>query len=143
MINIYIKNKEGQKIYIEVSEDVAIVMQECRRAEWRNEAKEKYYRGLALSALTDDAIELKQSKPQRNLMVKSPEEQFLINEKRMELYLGLKKKLDSLTGRQYQVLSLLYCGFKSSAVAKKLGVSRQSINDIKKSVQKKFLDFLK
>lgn len=143
MTKIYFKNVDGQKIAIEVTDEIAKTMQECRREEWRNESKERYYRGRTLSTLTDDAIEFRQDKPERNLMVESPEEKLIAEEEKNELRIGLNKRLETLTDRQRQVLSLLYKGLTVTEIAKQLNVTKQSVNDIRKAIQNKFEDFLK
>lgn len=142
-MKIYFKDASGQKIEIEVSDEIAKTMQECRREEWRNDAKERYYRGRTLSTLTDDAIEFRQNKTERNLMVESPEEKLIAEEVRDELRVGLNQRLETLTERQKQVLSLLYKGLTITEIARKLNVTKQSANDIKKAIQNKFKEFLK
>ncbi len=109
-MKIYFKDASGQKIEIEVTDEVAKTMQECRREEWRNEAKERYYRGRTLSTLTDDAIEFRQEKAERSLMVESPEEKLIAEEERSVLRVELNKRLETLTKRQRQVLNLLCKG---------------------------------
>lgn len=143
MTKVYIRDANRQKIEIEVSEEVACAMKECRRQEWRNDAKERYYRGRTLSTLPDNAIEFKQDKPERNLIVSSPEELTIAAEERTELQLGLSETLETLTARQKQVLSLLHKGHSVTEIATLLGVTKQSINDIRKAIQNKFKTFLK
>lgn len=143
MTKIYFKDANGQKIEIEVTGEVAKTMRECRREEWRNDAKERYYRERTLSTLTEDAIEFRQDKPERNLMVESPEEKLIAEEEKNELRIGLNKRLETLTDRQRQVLSLLYKGLTVTEIAKQLNVTKQSVNDIKKAIQNKFESFLK
>lgn len=141
-MKIYFKDASGQKIEIEVIDEVAKTMQECRREAWRNEAKERYYRGRTLSTLTDDAIEFRQEKPERSLMVESPEEKLIAEEERYDLRVELNKRLETLTKRQRQVLKLLCKELTITEIAKQLNVTKQSVNDVKKAIQKKFKDFL-
>lgn len=143
MTKIYFRDSNDKKVEIEVCDKVAKTMRDCRREEWRNDAKERYYRGRTLSTLTDDAIEFRQDKPERNLMVNSPEERLIAEEERKELRIGLKKRLETLTERQKQIVSLLYKGFTITEIAKLLNVTKQSIYDIRKAIQNKFEDFLK
>jgi DNA-binding NarL/FixJ family response regulator len=142
-MKVYFKDASGQKIEIEVTDEVAKTMQECRREEWRNEAKERYYRGRTLSTLTDDAIEFRQEKQERSLMVESPEEKLIAEEERNVLRVELNKRLETLTKRQRQVLNLLCKGLTITEIAKQLNVTKQSVNDIRKAIQNKFEDFLK
>ena len=57
MTKIYLKNKKGNKVIV-VTDEVAIADLETRRAIWRNDAKEDYYREVSIDTLTDKDIRI-------------------------------------------------------------------------------------
>ena len=142
MTNIYFKNQNGCRVTIEAGEKVAEAYTELRRAEWRNEAMERYYRGRTLDTLTDDAIEYWQDKPERSLIVSSPEDEYIAIEERAERRKRIVIALSTLTERQAQVTKLLCKGKSITQIADILGVSKQSVNDIKQAIKNKIKDFL-
>ena len=135
MKTIYFKDGTGKKVYVKVSEEIAEAMQELRRSEWRNEAYERYYRGVSLSAMSDrdEQIEAAGTNP----------EDMLIDggEKRM-LHRNLNVAMRSLTPMQAKVLSMLQKGIGVREIAKILDKDPTTIRDIRKAIQKKFEKYL-
>lgn len=136
MTKIYFIDANGQKIAVSVTAEVAEADLESRRAIWRNDAKEGYYRAFSLDKLTDkkdccgdDSI--------------NPEKIYVDLFENSDSMLKLKKIIKTLTSRQQTVLRLLYKGHGVTEISKILSVKKQSVNDIRKSIQKKFKEFLK
>jgi len=134
---VYIVDGEGNRITVEVSKEVAEAMQECRKAEWRNDSIEMYYRDKALgslNALSDGDKEI--AGPDG---IESDDggsaERFRRD--------GIKAVLRSLTNRQKEVVRLLYKGKSVTEAARILGITHQSVGDIKKIISKKLEKFLK
>ncbi|MCL2369958.1 MAG: LuxR C-terminal-related transcriptional regulator [Firmicutes bacterium] len=128
---VYIVDGEGKRIAVEVTYEVAEAMAECRKAEWRNDAKEKYYRDKELGSLSDmdDQIACRGA-------LGEDSERDLRN-------LGIRQVFRSLTARQNEIARLLYKGKMVKEVAEILGVTHQSVSDIKKAISKKLKEFLK
>ena len=134
MKRVYVK-ENGNKVFAEVADEVESALTETRRAIWRNEAKERYYRGASLDAMTD--------KDKRVCGAASdPEEICIAAEERLEHRAKLAAALKSLTTRQAEVVKLLLKGKSVTGIAEFLGVTKQSVNDIRQAVQKKFKEFI-
>ena len=52
MKHIYIKDADGRKVIVEVTDDVAVAYRESMREEWRGDAKERYHT-ISLGAVAD------------------------------------------------------------------------------------------
>ena len=128
MKTVYYIDTKGKKITVEVSEAVADAMCECRRLEWRIESRERYHRLMSLDGALGENIGLLEKKMQHN------EE---------NTNSAFWHALKMLTKRQKQIVKMLTSGMSGAAIAANLGVSKQSINDIKKAIQKKLKVFLK
>ena len=136
MTEIYIKNAQGQKIVVEVSDDTAKVMLECRRAEWRNNAKEEYYRNPILNDLNDKDEEL-------GCELYNPERMMLAAEKKAEQQAIIIKVLKSLTPEQLNLVKLLKKGKSITEIAKLWGVSKASVSQMRYRIKEKFIKTLK
>lgn len=136
MTKIYIKNDKGQKIYIDVTNEVANADTECRRAEWRNDAKEKYYRDPKLHDLNDKDEELACEEH-------NPERKMIATEEQKELRVKMISALKSLTPEQLELVKLLKAGKRITEIASLLGVSKASVSQMRSRIQEKFKKFLK
>jgi DNA-binding CsgD family transcriptional regulator len=136
MTTIYFKDKDGHKVAVEVTDEVAAADTETRRAEWRNEAKERYYRDAKLQDLNDKDGELACEEF-------NPERMTVAVEESRDLRTGMKAVLKTLTPRQTQVLTLLKSGKTCLEISALLGVSKQSVNDVRNALKEKFKVFLK
>lgn len=143
MTTIYIKDADGKKVAVQVTDEVAAADAETRRAEWRNEAKQRYYCGRTLDTLTDDAIEYRQEKPESRLMTASPEDEHIAADERADLKAALTAALKSLTPEQIELVKMLKSGISVNAIAAKLGVDKSAISHRRKRIQEKIKKFLK
>jgi RNA polymerase sigma factor (sigma-70 family) len=136
MTKIYIKNDEGQRIYIEVTKEVANADTEFRRAEWRNDAKEKYYRDPKLHDLNDKDEELacEEHNPERKIIVAEEKKEF-----RAKMIAALK----SLTPEQLELVKFLKAGKTITQIATHFGVSKAAVSQMRNRIQEKFKKFLK
>jgi len=135
-VTVYITDGDGKRIAVEVSREVAGAMAESRRAEWRNDAKERYYRDKefgSLSRLGDSDKEITGTKT-------GIED---VNERAIERRTGMRAVFKQLTDRQREVVSLLYKGKSVTEAAEILGVAKPTVCKIKKAISKKFQTFLK
>lgn len=142
MRTIYFIDHAGKRITQEVTDEVADAIIETRRAEWRNDAKERYYRGRTLSTLTDDAIEYRQGRAESRLMAASCEEEYIATEDKADKRAKLLIALESLTPTQKELVKLLKKGMSISEIARQWGKHHTTISEIRKAVQKKFEIFL-
>ena len=56
MEHIYIKDADGRKVIVEVTDDVAAAYRESLREEWRGDAKERYHT-ISLGAVAEAGYE--------------------------------------------------------------------------------------
>lgn len=136
MTTIYFQDKDGRRIAVEVTEAVAVADIETRRAEWRNEAKERYYRNPKLQDLNDKDEELA-------CEIHNPEKILIAAEESTDLRTRMQTVLKTLTSRQIQVLTLLKSDKTCLEISEILGISKQSVNDIRNAIKEKFKVFLK
>ena len=136
MTKIYIKNGSGQKIVVEVTDEVAEQMTESRREEWRNNAKERYYRDAKLHELNEKDDEWGSD-------TDNPETMFVSAYEQKELRAKMIAVAKTLTARQLEVLRLLKKGKTCLEISEILGVSKQSVNDVRNAIKEKFKVFLK
>ena len=143
MIKVYIRNAAGQKVTVEVTDEVAEAMKESYKAELRNDAKEKYYRGRTLDTLSDDAVELRRDRPERGLMTASPEDEYIAAEERSDYRARLLTALKSLTAIQFELVKMLRKGLTVTEIARLWGKNQKTVYECYEAVQKKFKEFLR
>jgi RNA polymerase sigma factor (sigma-70 family) len=136
MTTIYFKDGNGQKITVGVSEAVAEVYRECRRAEWRNDAKERYYRGVSLDMITDKDSRLEEE-------AANPERLYIAAEERAEQRERLKAVLKALTAEQLRLVRMLKSGITAAEIAGALNISKSAVSQRIDTIHKKFKEFLK
>jgi DNA-binding NarL/FixJ family response regulator len=134
---------DGGKAFVEVTDEVANALAETRRAIWRNDAKERYYRGRTLDTLTDDAIELRQENLERNLVAASTEDEYIEREEAEERQAKMAAVLKTLTPEQIKIIQMLQKGMTVGEIAKAEGVDHSAIAHRRQRIQKKFQEFLK
>ena len=140
MKHIYIKDTDGGKIIVEVTDEVAAAYHESRRKEWRGNAKERYHT-VSFDAATDAGHEF----ADENACI----EDVLIREEddaaRQVLFKKLRDALQSLAPLQKKPLYKVYVLHMSqSEVAREEGVARQIVSKrlirihkrLKKSLEK-------
>jgi len=132
----YYSDPDNKRRYavIEADERFADGYQVFQREEWRVEKERGRCEALySLTAMEDGHGY--QAADKRN---GDPLAQIIERADKTERLSKFRAALSSLTGRQMQVTLLLYEGKTPVEIAESLGVSKQSVNDIKKAVQKKF-----
>lgn len=129
MTTIYIKQNEV-KITIEVTEQVAETMKEARRAEWRNDAKEKYHN----SSLTD----MESTGKLFGDKASSAEELMVEREERVEQNKKLRSGMDNLTPEQRKIIKMRFVErMELTEIAEELGITYQAVQQRLKTILKK------
>jgi RNA polymerase sigma factor (sigma-70 family) len=136
MTTIYIKDARGLKVQVEVTDEQAAVMTECRREEWRNNAKEQYYRQASLDGMTDKNAEVADSSD-------NPLDAMVAREERADRSARICAALGSLTAEQKRLIQMLKRGKSETEIAEALGVNKSSVCRMRQRVQKIFLESLK
>lgn len=134
MKQVYVKDN-GLKVTVSVTDEQERAITETRRAIWRNDAKEKYYRAASLDAMTD-------SDKRTSCADLNPEAMYITAEERTERTATLNAALQSLTPEQLRLLKLLDKGLGIREIARLLGKDHQSIRDMRERIQKKFKKFM-
>lgn len=135
MTTIYFKDANGQKVSVEVTDEVAVADAEMRRAEWRNDAKERYYRDPKLSNLNDHDEEL-------TAKDSNPEDKLIAYEDKLEMSAKLAAALKTLTPEQIELVKMLKAGMSVTEIAARLGVDKSAISHRRKRIQEKIKKFL-
>lgn len=124
MKKIYLKDKSGKRVTLEVTDDIAEEYRKCLREEWKNEAYENYHTVSLENAMgTGKGFAAEQP---------NAEEIFIENCERQERQLLLKKLkevLPKLTELQRLTIHKLFVLNMSQAeIAREEGVSQQVVN---------------
>ena len=123
MVKIYVKNADGQKVYVEVTDEQAKVYRDECRKEWRTDWNERYHT-TSLQEIVDaghdmadeqsdieSIFEEKERKEQTNAMIKK-----------------LKEAMSELTPIQRRTIYKLFVKNMSQAeIAKEEGLSKAAI----------------
>lgn len=125
MQKIYVKDENGKRVTVEVSDDVAAEYRRCLREEWRGNANEKYHtKSLEViikagSDFRDDDSDVEET------LIKAERE--LIKDSRLK---NLHKALDSLLPEQRELITKIYFeGLSQEEIAEREGVSKQAISN--------------
>jgi DNA-binding NarL/FixJ family response regulator len=125
----------GEIKTVEVNSELEEAYKGLIRLEMRGNAKERYYRHeFSLDSMDESDEELGSD-------LANPEVVFLGSCEKQEQLKREREFFRSLAARQMEVVRLLKQGKSSVEVAENLGITKQSVYDIKKSVQKKFKEF--
>lgn len=130
------RNADGLYREIEVTDRVENALTETRRAIWRNNAQERYYRKASLDAMSDHD-------ERTSCTDASPEEIYIAAEEQAKLRTKLAAALKSLTPEQLKLVKLLKKGMGIREIARVLGKHHSTIEEMRKAVQKKFEKFLR
>lgn len=136
MTTIYFKNRDGRRVAVEVTDEVAAADKETRRAAWRNETKERYYRDQELHDLNDHDEELACEQS-------DPEVIHIAVEEQAERRTALLAALNELTSEQIELVKMLKSGMGVTEIAAQLGVDKSAISHRRKRIQEKIKKFLK
>lgn len=124
MKTIYFFDAQGNKVYVEVSDEIAATYRECQREEWRNDAYEKYH-----SKSLDEIIEAGHDFADEKA---DTEEIYTLQETRKERMVLIDKlhaALPYLTELQRQTIHKLFdLNMSQSEIAREEGVAHQVIN---------------
>lgn len=125
MKDIYLKNEEGRKSYIKVSDDVEKIYSELRKQEWRRNSYERYHT-VSLDAMMEAGHEFMDE--ERNA---ESEMIFLEEQKERRLLLKkLKKVVSCLTPLQRETLRKIFVLNMSQAeIAREEGVARATVKE--------------
>lgn len=139
MKKIYLKNEQGSKVTVEVTDEVAEQYRECLRAEWNSEAYARYYT-VSLENVMDKGMDF--ADEQLNA-----EEQLIENceqGKRKILIRRVKAVFPLLTELQRKTLHKLFVLNMSQAdIAREEGVLRCTVKERVEGIYKKIRKLLK
>lgn len=133
MAEIYFRDANGCKVFVQVSDEVSDAMTEYRRAEWRGEANARNH-NVSLQALEEVGVFLcdNAADPLQILMEKETEQEHRDKLKR------LKAALATLPKQQLDLLVLIYKKKLSlKEISEKLGITYQSVQDRRDNILKK------
>ena len=133
--SIYMVDANGKKVNVTVSDEVAVAEAETRRAEWRNDAKEEYYRDKKRHSLND-----KDEESGSNLH--NPEAMLIAAEDKIDRQSKMLAALKMLTPKQSQLVKMLKAGMNVTDIADKLKISKAAVSKMKKAIQEIFKSFL-
>lgn len=135
MTIIYFKDADGQKVSVEVTDEVAAVDLDTRRTAWRNDAKEKYYRDKKSGNLNDHDEEL-------TAKDSDPSEKLIADEDRLDQRAKLSAALKTLSPAQIDLVRMLKSGMSVTAIADKLDIDKSAVSHRRKRIQEKIKKFL-
>ena len=125
MVKIYVKNADGQKVYVEVTEAQASAYREEKQKEWRSEWNEKYHT-VSFDEMVEAGYDLADADSDIDRIFEEKDE----IKRRKSMLKTLKKALQTLTPIQKQTVYKLFLKNMSQAeIACEEGVTRWSIND--------------
>lgn len=136
MKTIYQKDNYGNRTAFEVSDDIADTLAKTRRAIWRNDAKERYYRAASLDGMTD-------YDKRTSCQAVNPEDIYIAAEQQSELREKLIAALKLLTPEQARLVGLLQKSLGIREIARLLGKSHVTVLEMRKAIQKKVERFLR
>ena len=103
MEHIYIKDADGRKIIVEVTEEVAQAYRESLREEWRGDAKERYHT-ISLGVIADAGHEFADGDEGiEDVLIREED-----NVAKQELFKKLRDALQSLAPLQKRTLYKVY-----------------------------------
>ncbi len=133
MARIYFKNEHGQKVIVEVPEEVAKSYKECLQEEWRLNAYEEYYT-TSLESIADTGYEFADENAEIEKILESREE---LKAKKIMLD-KLRRAMPKLTDLQRSTVHKLFVlNMTQADIAKEEGVARMTIKDRVDGIYKK------
>lgn len=133
MAEIYFRDAKGRKVSVEVSDEIAEVMTEYRRAEWRGNANAKNH-NVSLQALDEVGFSPRDYSLNPLEMLIEYENQREYMERRKQL----KKALKGLLPEQRKLIVLLYVErLTLKEIAEILGITYQAVQDRRNKILKK------
>lgn len=137
MKQIYIKDSQGKKISVEVSDEIAKNYRESLQEEWRGDSYASYYT-TSLDSIIDAGHDFEDKST-------NIEEQFLEKEEERINNLRLKslhKAIDSLLPEQKELLTQVYfMGVSQRKIAENEGVDESTISKRMERIYKRLKKF--
>ena len=123
MVKIYVKNANGQKVYVEVTDKQAKVYRDECRKEWRNMANEKNHT-VSLDEIVDAGHDIADEQSDIESIFEEKERK----EQTKALIKKLKEAMSELTPIQRRTIYKLFVKNMSQAeIAKEEGLSKAAI----------------
>lgn len=124
MQHIYIKDSDGRKVVVEVTDEVAAAYRESRREEWRGNARERYHT-VSLDAATDAGHEFEDESASIDVLTREEDDAA-----RQALLVKLREAVELLTPLQRATLHKLYVLHMSQReIAKEEGVTEATVSE--------------
>lgn len=124
MVKIYVKNANGQKVYVEVTDKQAQAYKEELRKEWRSDCYENYYT-TSLDAIIDGGHDIADEESDIETLFEKKEQEIQTK----ALLKRLKEVLPLLTPIQRRTLYKLFIKNMTQAeIAKEEGLSKAAIS---------------
>lgn len=125
MAKIYFKNEQGQRIAVDVTEEVAISYRECLQEEWRLNAYEEYYT-YSLESIADAGHNFADENAEIERVLESQEE---LKVKKIMLD-KLRRAIPKLTELQRSTIHKLFVlNMTQAEIAREEGVARVTIKE--------------
>ncbi len=123
MVKIYVKNANGQKVYVEVTDEQAKVYRDECRKEWRTEWNERYHT-TSLQGIVDAGHDMADDKADIESIFEEKESK----EQTKALIKKLKQAMTELTPTQKRTVYKLFIKNMTQAeIAKEEGLSKAAI----------------
>ncbi len=124
MAKIYLKDKYGNKVTVEVTDDVAENYRDSLREEWRSDAYEKYYT-QSLNGLIEAGRDFEdgQADTEGNFVLQEEQQERLVLMKKLKIALPHLTDLQRWTLHKLFVLNMT-----QSEIAREEGVTQQVVN---------------
>ncbi len=123
MVKIYVKNADGQKVYVEVTEEQAKVYRDECRKEWRTEWNERYH-----TTSLDEIVDAGHDMVDEQSNIESIFEEKESEEQTKALIKKLKQAMTELTPTQSRTVYKLFVKNMTQAeIAKEEGLSKAAI----------------
>lgn len=123
MVKIYVKNANGQKVYVEVTDEQAKVYRDECRKEWRTEWNERYHT-TSLQGIVDSGHDMADDKADIESIFEEKESK----EQTRALIKKLKQAMTELTPTQKRTVYKLFVKNMTQAeIAKEEGLSKAAI----------------
>lgn len=125
MVKIYVKNANGQKVYVEVTDEQAKVYRDECRKEWRSMANEKNH-----TVSLDEIIDAGHDMADEQSDIESIFEEKERKEQTKALIKKLKEAMSELTPIQRRTIYKLFVkNMSQSEIAREEGVNRASVKN--------------
>ena len=123
MVKIYVKNADGQKVYVEVTEAQASAYREEKQKEWRNEWNERYHT-VSFDEIVEAGYDLADADSDIDRICEEKEKM----ERTKSMLKTLKKAMQTLTPIQKRTVYKLFVKNMSQAeIAREEGLTKMAL----------------